>query len=168
MSAAAQCIVLLSGLLGTTPPPALDRYIHEALASIQPPLRLQPVPELIVALIATESAFKPEARSRANAKGLMQLTPIAVEEARRQGCDVRGELEVPRVNVRIGVCFFKYLLTYYGGNATLALAHYNGGGRAVAPLRKMSATNKETANYITKIMYGKEHCRLNHKENEEK
>jgi NO-binding membrane sensor protein with MHYT domain len=82
-------------------------------------------PLLVLAIIATESAFQSDAISPGNARGLMQLTP---ETGRRFG--VRDLLD-PAENIRAGTRYLRWLLTYFQGDLSLALAAYNAGEGAV-------------------------------------
>ncbi len=91
-------------------------------------------PYLVAALVAQESTFDPEARSSANAIGLMQVVPQTGRQwARRLG--IRGfstrSLTRPEINVRIGTAYFADLVRRFGG-VHAALAGYNAGGHRVA------------------------------------
>jgi soluble lytic murein transglycosylase-like protein len=78
-------------------------------------------PNLIHAVMQTESAFHPYAVSRAGAEGLMQLMPELSDE---MGVDNAFD---PRDNIMGGVRYLKRLLDYYKGDLDLALASYNAG-----------------------------------------
>lgn len=82
-------------------------------------------PSLVLALIKVESAFKAEAVSPKNARGLMQLLPSTAA--------IYGitELFDPRQNVLAGVQHLRDLLVVFEGDVTLALAAYNAGSGAV-------------------------------------
>jgi soluble lytic murein transglycosylase-like protein len=82
-------------------------------------------PKLILAVIATESAFEIDAVSPRNAQGLMQLIE---DTARRFG--VRDVFE-PADNIRGGTKYLKWLLARFKGDLSLALAAYYAGERAV-------------------------------------
>lgn len=81
-------------------------------------------------LICIESRFNNAARSTAGAVGLTQVMPrYAPEFAKACGL---GELDPAdladsQVNLLVGACRFKELMTYYSGDPTLALAAYNSG-----------------------------------------
>ena len=82
-------------------------------------------PKLILAVIATESAFDIDAVSARNAQGLMQLIE---QTARRFG--VHDVFE-PADNIRGGTKYLKWLLVRFNGDLSLALAAYYTGERAV-------------------------------------
>ncbi|MCG6925550.1 MAG: lytic transglycosylase domain-containing protein [Acidobacteria bacterium] len=83
-------------------------------------------PELVLAVVGVESAFRPEAVSPKGAQGLMQLMPrtaasLGVEDAFD-----------PAENLDGGVRHLGSLLARYGGDVERALAAYNAGEGAVA------------------------------------
>ncbi|MDO8836020.1 MAG: lytic transglycosylase domain-containing protein, partial [Vicinamibacterales bacterium] len=122
-------------------------------------------PFLVAALVAQESTFDPQARSAANAIGLMQVLPSTGRQwARKLG--IRGfsarSLTNPTVNVRIGTAFFADLVRRLG-SVHLALAGYNAGAHRVT--RWMSERPglpreefiddipfPETQNYVKRIL----------------
>jgi soluble lytic murein transglycosylase-like protein len=83
-------------------------------------------PELVLAVVAVESAFRPEAVSPKGAQGLMQLMPTT---AAALGV---GDALDPAQNLDGGVRYLGSLLTLYGGDLRRALAAYNAGEGAVA------------------------------------
>lgn len=91
-------------------------------------------PSLVAALTRAESAFMPEARSPANARGLMQLLPATAQGvARRLGKPWNGadSLFQPEVNVPLGTAYLTQRITDNGGRIYRALAAYNAGQGAV-------------------------------------
>jgi len=101
-------------------------------------------PNLIDAVIRTESNYNPWAVSPKGAIGLMQLIP---ETGRRFG--VQNFFD-PEQNIEGGVRYIKYLLGMFGGNVDLSLAAYNAGENLVARLGKIPPY-PETRNYVRKI-----------------
>jgi hypothetical protein len=101
-------------------------------------------PELIRAVIRTESSFDPEAISPAGAQGLMQLMPFLSKEL-----GVKDPLD-PRDNIFGGVKYLRKLLTRHDGNVPLAIASYNAGPTAVKRYKGIPPY-KETRGYVKKI-----------------
>jgi soluble lytic murein transglycosylase-like protein len=84
------------------------------------------VEEAIVrAIIHAESAYRPNAVSRAGARGLMQLIPAT---ASRFGV---ADAFDPAQNISGGVKYLAFLLKRYNSNLSLAAAAYNAGEGAV-------------------------------------
>jgi soluble lytic murein transglycosylase-like protein len=90
-------------------------------------------PELVLAVIHTESAYYNFARSSVGALGLMQIMPATGEMLAREagipwtGADLLFE---PTVNLRLGTRYLALLYARYG-NWTRALAAYNWGPGAI-------------------------------------
>lgn len=101
---------------------------------------------LLHAVIATESAYDPEAVSRAGAVGLMQLMP---ETARRYGVRNRRN---PEENVSGGTRYLRDLLQLFNNNLILALAAYNAGENAVVRNGHQIPPFLETRNYVKKVV----------------
>jgi soluble lytic murein transglycosylase-like protein len=99
---------------------------------------------LIRAIILTESAFDPQAVSRAGAQGLMQLMPALSQEL-----GVEDPFD-PRENIMAGTRYLSTLLKQHDGNLELALASYNAGPGAVARYQGMPPF-KETQDYVARI-----------------
>jgi soluble lytic murein transglycosylase-like protein len=108
-------------------------------------------PNLILAMILTESNFDPRARSSANALGLMQLIPST---ANRFGVKDRAD---PIQNLHGGMAYMRWLLSFFGGDLRLSLAGYNAGERAVEKYLGVPPY-RETQNYIQKVLraYGRD------------
>lgn len=87
--------------------------------------RLKIDPRLVMAVMAAESGFDPNARSPKNAHGLMQLLP---ETAERFNV---SDINDPAQNIRGGMAYLRWLLAYFRGDVALALAGYNAGEGAV-------------------------------------
>jgi hypothetical protein len=96
----------------------------EALVNaMAPAYGLQPA--LVLAVIEAESDFNDQARSVKNAQGLMQLIPATAE---RFG--VQDPYD-PVQNLRGGMAYLRWLLSYFQGDVRLTLAGYNAGEGAV-------------------------------------
>lgn len=105
-------------------------------------------PSLVAALTRAESAFMPDARSPANARGLMQLLPSTAEGvSRRLGLPWQGaeSLYRPEVNVPLGTAYLAQRIGDNGGLAYRAIAAYNAGQGAVQ--RWMAARPNLPADY---------------------
>lgn len=82
-------------------------------------------PALVRAVIHAESAFKPGAKSKKGALGLMQLMPATAKDM-----GVINALS-PEENIHGGVRYLAWLLEENGGDTLLATAAYNAGPGAV-------------------------------------
>ncbi|WP_247887004.1 lytic transglycosylase domain-containing protein [Azospirillum sp. SYSU D00513] len=106
-------------------------------------------PDLVLAIIQTESAFRTDAVSPKAAAGLMQLIP---DTADRFG--VRDVFD-PKENIRGGMKYLRWLLAYFQGNVNFALAGYNAGEGAVDRYKGIPPY-EETQSYVRLIrrLYG--------------
>lgn len=102
-------------------------------------------PALVLAVIAVESAGKPDAVSKAGAQGLMQLMP---DTAARFG--VSDSLS-PDDNIAGGVKYLDWLMGEFDNDPILALAGYNAGEGAVRN-HKGVPPYAETRDYIPKVL----------------
>ena len=102
-------------------------------------------PALFDALIATESAYDPNARSRAGALGLSQLMP-----ATAQSLGIINPLD-PTQNLRGGATYLSQLLQKFNGDQRLALAAYNAGPGAVGKFGGIPPY-KETQSYVERVL----------------
>jgi hypothetical protein len=85
---------------------------------------------LLLAVARGESDFEANARSRANAHGVMQI--LWPTTARHLGIHRLTELYDPCTNIDAGARYLKELLGQYDGNLHLALAAYNYGPGRIA------------------------------------
>lgn len=100
---------------------------------------------LIHAVVRVESAYDPQAVSRAGAVGLMQLMP---QTAQRYG--VRDSRN-PTQNVYAGVLHLRKLIQQFN-DVVLALAAYNAGEKAVISNGYKVPPYPETQNYVRKVL----------------
>lgn len=101
-------------------------------------------PELVRAVIQTESAFNPRARSVKGALGLMQLMPETAAEL-----GVSDPFD-PAENIGAGVTYLRRLLDRYGNDEELALAAYNAGPTVVDRYHSVPPY-RETKNYVARV-----------------
>ena len=107
-------------------------------------------PKLVLAIISVESGFNVRAISPKNAQGLMQLIPETAQRFR-----VKNAFD-PAQNIKGGLAYLQWLLTFFKGNVPLVAAAYNAGERAVERHRGIPPY-PETRDYVRKItvLYGK-------------
>jgi soluble lytic murein transglycosylase len=123
-------------------------------------------PAWVAAEIRAESVFNPNARSGANAMGLMQVLPgTGMEIARRLGLPWGGaqSLYDPDTNIVLGTAYLRQMLDKYGGKPYFAIAGYNAGP---APLQRWQSQRpgmdpdfwietisyKETRDYVARVL----------------
>jgi soluble lytic murein transglycosylase len=91
-------------------------------------------PYLVASLIRQESEFNPNAVSRANAVGLMQLLPktgkLVAKEVQLKRYNA-SQLYTPAVNLQLGTRYFRGMVDKFGGSFEYALAAYNAGSDRV-------------------------------------
>jgi soluble lytic murein transglycosylase len=140
---------------------------------------------LVMAVIRQESAFYPEAKSHAGARGLMQLLP-------RTARMVAKELKIrysrkrlttdPAFNLKLGQTYLAGMIDNYDGSYVLALSAYNAGPTRARQWIKLNGDPRdptvdvidwiemipirETRNYVQRILEGLQvyRQRLNHTE----
>ncbi len=110
-------------------------------------------PNLIDAMVRTESAYKPDARSRVGAVGLMQLMPATASEL---GVDPHN----PQENVYGGALYMKKLLKMFKGDLSLAIAGYNAGPYRVKKLGRVPDI-EETQKYVKRVLERMKTSKLN-------
>ncbi|HUI26414.1 MAG TPA: transglycosylase SLT domain-containing protein [Candidatus Kryptonia bacterium] len=121
-------------------------------------------PLLVAALIRQESLYDPDARSPADAYGLMQLLPSTAERVAGGPVSVE-ELRDPPRNIALGTRYLKQLLSQFGGDEIKAIAAYNGGEAAVEKWQQRfagrerdefveSISFRETRDYVKRVIGG--------------
>jgi len=114
---------------------------------------------LILSVARQESGFNPRARSRANARGLLQLLPTT---ARHVSGKRKNDLYNTEVNAQLGVKFLSRLIEQFG-SVEYALAAYNAGPGRIPEWRGRYPTQdmalfldlipfRETRGYVTSIL----------------
>lgn len=100
-------------------------------------------PELVAAMVHTESDFRPSLVSHKTAQGLMQIVPSTAELL---GVDDPFD---PEKNIAAGTRYYRYLLDRFN-DETIALAAYNAGEGNVARYGGIPPF-AETRDYISKV-----------------
>lgn len=122
-------------------------------------------PAWLAAQIRAESVFNPNARSPANARGLMQVLPgTGAEVARRNGIAYGGaqSLYDPQTNIAIGSAYLRELLATYG-TPYVTIAAYNAGPVPTARWQAQrpgldpdlwieTISYKETRDYVARVL----------------
>jgi soluble lytic murein transglycosylase-like protein len=101
-------------------------------------------PELIAAVVESESDFRPRLVSAKTAQGLMQIIP---ETARLMHCDDPFD---PRANIAAGTRYLHYLVNRFG-DERIALAAYNAGEGTVERLGGGIPQYQETIDYVHRV-----------------
>lgn len=136
---------------------------------------------VVLVIMAVESAFDSAALSPKKARGLMQLTPIAVKEINRIVSYYNSILEsrkflpstlrqryegyvdrcsgltwqrtrIMEENIRGGMCYLS-LLKWNTTSWVATSAAYNGGPSQIERLQQDRHLNTETANYVSKVLF---------------
>ncbi len=121
---------------GTCPIPAKFRPAFERAAN-DTGFQLS----MLVAVAQVESQFKPNARSVADARGLLQVTPTTAAEMKLNVNDPSG-------NVLAGARYLRLMLNRFQ-RTDLALAAYNAGPTVVERLG--GAPSQETQTYVANV-----------------
>jgi soluble lytic murein transglycosylase len=123
-------------------------------------------PALALAVIRQESAFQENARSSSNARGLMQLLPSTAREVAQQlqvNLSNLKQLNLPSVNIKLGVYYLNDIKHELMKNPVLAIAAYNAGKSRVRSWLDRANTLpvdvwietvpfRETRNYLRNIL----------------
>nr|WP_246037217.1 lytic transglycosylase domain-containing protein [Thermomonas fusca] len=123
-------------------------------------------PAWVAAEIRAESVFDPNARSGADARGLMQVLPATgAAVAAKTGLPWRGAegLFDPDLNIAIGSAYLRQLMDRYGGKPYQVIAGYNAGptplNRWVSQRPAMdpdlwieTISYKETREYVARVL----------------
>jgi soluble lytic murein transglycosylase len=111
-------------------------------------------PNLVLGLIRQESAFDENARSKANARGLMQILPSTGRKLARQAripLFSSKKLYQAETNIILGTGYFAERLRRYG-KAELALAAYNAGDSRVERWLQEFG-NQDMAEFVERIPF---------------
>ena len=130
-------------------------------------------PALMLAIIRQESGFDTQAKSRAGARGLMQLMPATarqVSKTMQERYSVERLTADPYFNIRLGRTYLSGLIDRFDGNYILAIAAYNAGpGNVTKWIRERGDPRSdkidvidwieripfaETRNYVQRVLEG--------------
>jgi hypothetical protein len=101
--------------------------------------------KLVLSIISVESNFKVSAKSNKNANGLMQIIPATAERF-----NVKNAFNASQ-NIKGGVAYLRWLLSYFRGDVTLTIAAYTAGEGAVDRYKGVPPY-KETRAYVKKVL----------------
>jgi soluble lytic murein transglycosylase-like protein len=102
-------------------------------------------PNFALSVIAVESNFSPQALSNKEAMGLMQLIPATAERF-----NVKNAFDATQ-NIKGGMKYLRWLLSYFKGDVQLVAAAYNAGERAVDRYKGVPPY-PETRNYVKRVL----------------
>lgn len=111
--------------------------------------------EFIFSIIRQESAFNPEARSPADAFGLMQLLPSVAKQLAKQNSlpyEEAADLMKPEINVPLGAFELKTLMKKYNGQFILAVSGYNANDSAIRGWLK-TRFREDSVEFIEEVPY---------------
>ncbi len=111
--------------------------------------------EFIYSIIRQESAFNPEARSPADAFGLMQLLPsVAKQLALQNKLEYKeaNDLFIPEINIPLGAFELKTLMKKYNSQYILAVSGYNANDSAIRGWLK-TRYRADSVEFIEEVPY---------------
>lgn len=122
-------------------------------------------PQVIYAVIRTESGFDPDAKSDAGAVGLMQIMPDTFDWLQlytKESYD-KSSLYDPEINIKYGTYYLSMLYKKYGSEQLVFSAYNAGIGRVNSWLNNDNLSDdgitlssipyKETEQYVKKILF---------------
>jgi soluble lytic murein transglycosylase len=105
-------------------------YVRSTYPEIRVPAPQSHLWSLVHGITRQESSFDRAAMSPVGARGLMQLMPATAREVSGKmglGYELGRLTRDPEYNIMLGSRYFEQLMSYWGGNAPLAVASYNAG-----------------------------------------
>lgn len=109
-------------------------------------------PDLLMAVIATESGYRKDAVSEKGAQGIMQIMPATAELFLPLMGKVDYDPFDPADNIDLGAFYLSCAMEQYRGDVSLVLAEYHGGPSGAKHYRQ-SRLDKipKTARYVKKV-----------------
>ncbi len=114
-------------------------------------------PFFVMAIIAGESSFNPDARGPVGEIGLMQLRPSTGKwMAKRVKAPWKGErtLRDPVANIKLGTAYVAWLREKFGREGQLYLAAYNMGPKNVKSALSRKVRPKDYPRHVMKRYFG--------------
>lgn len=143
--------------------PHLNPPVRELVRKNAPPFALPP--ELIEAIILTESSGFTHALSGKGARGLMQIMPATAQQLSQELkiAFVDDDICRPEINILLGCYYVHTLLRRFQGDLLLTLAAYNTGPTRVQKWLQENPTmssydliagkaSKQTRQFITRVL----------------
>lgn len=127
-----------------------SREVARALIEVSRQNQYDPI--FLMAIIKTESQFKPNTIGSAGEIGLMQIKPTTAQWiCEKKGIKWRGDsyLKDPHYNIEVGALYFKYLKKSLKSKAALYITAYNTG---INNLNRSPASERKTSAYFTKVL----------------
>ncbi|MGA7160704.1 MAG: transglycosylase SLT domain-containing protein [Bacteroidota bacterium] len=100
---------------------------------------------LVLAVMKTESRFRPKASSHRGAEGLMQIMPVTQSQIAEELGFNEGDCNLPHTNIRAGIYYLGKIYRSFGSKGIseenrlkLTLAAYNAGTGRIADARAMA------------------------------
>lgn len=109
-------------------------------------------PDLVLGVIQVESSFRPKARSRVGASGLMQLMPRTAASLARRLKRPDYQIDDPSFNIEAGTYYLAYLLDLFGDDARWALAGYNAGPTRALKWRRRGRLPGQVRRYVATVL----------------
>lgn len=123
-------------------------------------IRHEQRPELIIAVISTESSYRRNAVSEVGALGLMQIMPPTAALFLPLLGKTSYDPFNPEDNIDLGTFYLSSAMRQYSGDMSLALADYFGGAKGARSYRQKDWDRiPKTAQYVQKV--SKSHRKLN-------